>query len=82
VPMGTVPSHLNSREEGSNSCPEAHCPMVRWPCAGGALYGLPAARAEAGRLPLLARKNDYFFCSVVVVPWRAFRRSSRPVRRS
>jgi hypothetical protein len=29
----------------------------------------------------VARSNDYFFCSVVV-PSRASRRSSRPVRRS
>jgi hypothetical protein len=38
-------------------------------------------RAGAARLPLFARTNDYFVGSVVV-PWRAFRRSSRPVRRS
>jgi bifunctional non-homologous end joining protein LigD len=39
------------------------------------------ARAAAGRLPLLGRTSDYFFCSVVVVVVPS-RRSSRPVRRS
>jgi hypothetical protein len=39
-----------------------------WIRAGGALHERP-------------RQTDYFFCSVVV-PSRASRRSSRPVRRS
>ena len=52
---------LSDRGRGRNSCPEAHCPMVRWPCAGGALYGLQAARAEAGRLPRWPERTITFF---------------------
>ena len=60
----------------------ARCLVARrWRRATGPSCG-PRWR---GPMPLLARWNDYFFCSVavpVVVPSRASRRSSRPVRRS
>jgi len=58
-----------------------HAGLLRWWRA----KGFPTARPEAGRYRCWGQTTDYFFCSVaapVVVPWRAFRRSSRPVRRS
>ena len=43
--------------------------------APGALYGLPTARAAAGRLPVLVRTRDYFFARC----WSC--RRARPVAR-
>jgi hypothetical protein len=75
-------------DEMADASPRTASPPVRW--RGSALVSCSPALLCTGLRPrcggpgcrCLARTNDYFFCSVVVTPSRAFRRSSRPVRRS
>jgi hypothetical protein len=62
------------------------CALARLARCPGAALAARCTAFSAARVtradPVLVRWNDYFFCSEVVDPSRASRRSSRPARRS